>query len=157
MSVANPQMQAVNAQQQARPAHPVPSQQSQQQQQQHPIDPDTKKLNDMLDALNLIGVMRENINIIIDNVGKTNSANNYSRILANKSNKSADNLDPKQTQQQGQLNPQQQGGSNENEPSSVDDSSERLYNLDQEQQEFFEKTDNKYLHDRVIDINKSIV
>jgi hypothetical protein len=150
MSAVNPQIQA-NAQQQqqqARQAQPIPAQQP--QQQQHPIDLDAKKFADMMEALNLIGVLRENINIIIDNVGKTNSANNYSRILASKTNRSPENQNAA-----GAGNTQ--GGSNENEAILVDESGERIYNLDLEQQDFFEKTDNKYLHERVVDINKSIV
>ena len=46
------------------------------------IDLDSKKLTDIVDALTFIGNIRENINIILDNVGKANTSNNYAAILS---------------------------------------------------------------------------
>jgi hypothetical protein len=55
------------------------------QQQQQQAEMDQKKLQDMIDALNLMSNIRDDINVILDNVGKMNLANNYSSILlANK-------------------------------------------------------------------------
>lgn len=75
------------------PANLNPLQQQQYtlyQQQQQQAEMDAKKLQDMIDALSLISNIRNDMNLILDNVGKANTANNYSAILTAKSNNSSD-------------------------------------------------------------------
>ena len=178
-----PQQQQQQQQQQATP-QPHAHHQSAQAQQQQLHDMEAKKMMDMIEALNLISVLRENINVIIDNVGKANTANNYAQILAGRTAGNKSEQQPNQPQQTSQSQQQQQSGSGSvATPSSVSqqqqgdavanagsaepepgkDSDEvssapsRFQNLNLEQQEFFEKTDHKYLQERVVDINKSIV
>lgn len=148
------------------------------------VDLDQKKLQDMIEAINLITNIRDDMNSILDNVGKANSSNNYATLLAgkqsSKSNSEANLEQPKQStssstagqhiQQNGSVGTpasvsnvfsqnQQTLNTNQTEPEQTNSSelNEKFYNLDFEEQDFFEKTDNKYLLDKVIDINKSIV
>ncbi len=55
--------------------------QQQQQQQIQQAELDQKKLQDMIDALALVSALRQDMNTILDNVARANSANNYSAIL----------------------------------------------------------------------------
>jgi hypothetical protein len=150
MAVPNPQIPPNVAQQQQPPQQQHQQQQQQRQQsapvppQQHAIDLDAKKATDMIDALNLIAALRDNVNLIIDNVGKANSSNNYAHILASKAKMDASDLGG-----------QGSGGGDGEVPDEF--SADRVGYLNLEQQEFFEKTDNKFLHDRVSDMHKNIV
>ena len=75
------------------PANLNPLQQQQYtlyQQQQQQAEMDAKKLQDMIDALGLINNIRNDMNMILDNVGKSNTANNYSSILAARTNNSSE-------------------------------------------------------------------
>jgi hypothetical protein len=172
------------------PQPPPPQQIPTAQQQQHLQQMQANELEkNIIESINLITNIREDINIILDNVGKANSANNYNSLLSAKlransmdsfaeKNKQQSSLGAGQQQQQQQhhhqvatpssvsnlysQNQQQTalgGGSNQadqDQAGSSAEANENFYNLDLKEQEFFEKTDNKYLVDKVIDINKCI-
>jgi len=111
----------------------------------HPqADAEQKKAQDILDALNLIHQIKEDVNSILDNVGKANSSNNYSNFLLKRNRSSADD----------QAKTKQQSGAEANKDQNV--SNEPQYSLSVEQNEFFEKTDTKYLQERIVDLNKSL-
>lgn len=140
---------------------------SQQQQQQHAqaaIDLDQKKLQDMTEAIVLINNIREDINSILDNVGKANSSNNYATILAGKQNtKSVSEINLEQIkpshltasvsqlQQNGSVgtpasvsNPYSQSqqvtnNQTETEQMSTNEVNDKFYNLEMEEQEFLKK------------------
>ena len=79
-------------QQQQQPMTGPAAQLSQQQQQQHALDLEQKKLHDMLETLLLIGNIRDDINVILDNVAKSNSANNTNaQLIGNKTSQPSEN------------------------------------------------------------------
>jgi hypothetical protein len=110
----------------------------------HPqVDVEQKKAQDILDALNLINQIKEDVNAVLDNVGKSNSFNNYSNFLLKRNRTSVDDQKSKQ----------------QSPPETAKDQTaptEPQYSLTREQNEFFEKTDNKYLQERILDLNKSL-
>ena len=172
------------------PPQQLTHQQQQQFQQQQQQEMEMKKLQDITEAINLITYIREDVKIIMDNVGKANSHNDYAGLLAGKlaqqvakqmgvaassaetSSASAavcDNnkvMAPSGTQQvatpasvhslQQQQQNQQTSGQATSENAQSNEISDTFFSLDIKEQEFYEKTDNKYLLDRVIDINKCL-
>jgi len=80
---ANQQQQPLPTQQQPPQPQPQPvnsnissqHQYQQQQQQQNSIEMEQKKLQDLLESLTLIASIRDDINVILDNVAKSNLAN----------------------------------------------------------------------------------
>lgn len=164
---------------------PMSQAQSQQQQQQqqnaiHQIEMEKKLMDSIVESINLITNIRDDINTIIDNVGKANSANNYSNILGNRLANGTEpfaadkvKIQPQQMSSaphnvQQVATPssvsnmhtqnQQNLGLNQNEqeltvPNEVNDI---FNNLEVNEQEFLLKTDNKYLLDKVVDIKNCI-
>ena len=111
----------------------------------HPqVDVEQKKAQDILDALNLINQIKEDVNAVLDNVGKANSFNNYSNFLLKRNRTSAEETAKNKQQSATETNRDQTA------------STEPQYFLSNEQNEFFEKTDNKYLQERIVDLNKSL-
>lgn len=111
------------------------------QQQQQPggqIDPETKRMQDLVDTIMLITNIRDDVTSILDNVGKTNASLHAAML---------------QVQQQQQQQQQHAGDANN---TMGDLLSETFQNFDSKDLEFLEKTDNKYLLEKVGDINKSI-
>ena len=111
--------------------------QQQQQAAGGQIDPETKRLQDLVDAIMLITNIRDDVTSILDNVGKTNASLHAAML---------------QVQQQQQH--QQQHANDANNMNDV--LAETFQNFDSKDLEFLEKTDNKYLLEKVGDINKSI-
>ena len=136
-------------------------------QQQQQADLEQKRLHDMLEALSYITNIRDDINLILNNVAKVNSANNYTSLLAGKtlsgktteSTNAANDAVLKKSpittisqipsvigtpasvsniQSQPQAIP-----AAEVEPSQTNETIEDFANLDLEQQQFFAKTDTK--------------
>lgn len=166
-------------QQQGRPAgmppnlNPMQQQQYMYQQQQQQAESDNKKVQDMIDALSLLANIRDDMSTILDNVGKANSANNYSSILSGRKSTQADpisDLGLKKTssasapgvatpssvsyQQPGsQSQVDQESGTTTVATESTDD----YFNMNPEQQSFFENTDCKHLQDKTNEINKNII
>jgi hypothetical protein len=138
-----PQQTGVYTQQQQQNVNPASS-----------LDPDQKKLQDIVDALTFIGNIREDINIILDNVGKSNASNNFSSVFASKaslkhSGGDSNLLENNKSHHNGQ-------DQNENDQTINNDLFERFLNMDLKQQQFLEKTDTKYLQDRIVDFNKNL-
>ena len=152
------------------------------QQQQQQAELDQKKLQDMIDALGLMANIRDDMNIILDNVGKMNTANNYtSLLLLTKSKSSESDLtsDKKVTATAVQVAPtavatpssvsnlntqvqsvhqvEQQQEEAPGLPPSDSCGGDDQFNLDMQQQQFFEHTDSKYLQDKSIEINKNLM
>lgn len=132
------------------------SQSQSQLQQQQPntnLDPDQKKIQDIIDALTFIGNIREDINIILDNVGKSNSSNNFSSIYASK-------VSLKQSFDTNLIesNKNQNNGQDQNEQDQITNNEffDKFLNMDSKQQQFLEKADTKYLQDRIVDFNKNL-
>ena len=176
--------QNLNLQQQQQQQHPQYAIYQQQQQQQTELD--QKKLLEITEALSYIAYIRDDVNIILDNVAKMNSANNYGSLLAGKtvSNKTSD---PSGTPSDSQLrksppatsasiipsvvgtpasvpninsqpgNQQQQNSQVETDSPSTTEGLDDFANLDFEQQQFFSKTDTKYLQDKTVEINKNLM
>jgi hypothetical protein len=119
------------------------------------IDLDSKKLTDIVDALTFIGNIRENINIILDNVGKANTSNNYAAILSVKNSLKQQN-DSNSQDQSKNLASQNNQDKNEQDIIMNSDQCEKFLGMDSQQQNFFEKTDTKYLQDRIVDLNKNL-
>jgi hypothetical protein len=151
--------QATSALRPPGPIQPQPTGVYPQQQQQtvNPasnLDPDQKKLQDIVEALTFIGNIRENINIILDNVGKSNASNNFSSVFASKVN-----LKHGGDVNNAENNKAQINGQDQNEQDQTVTNNElldRFLNMDLKQQKFLEKTDTKYLQDRIVDFNKNL-
>ncbi|CAF0851068.1 unnamed protein product [Brachionus calyciflorus] len=156
--------------QQSQAQHQTPA--STQQQTNPPVDPDQKKIQDMFEAINLIANLKEDINTILENVGKANSANNYSQLLSSQKQILEANLDSiKSSQATNQTssvgtpasvsNAYSQNPSvnaqNEPEQNNLNEPNEKQVNLNEEEADFFEKTDNKFMNSKIGDINKSLV
>jgi len=157
------------------PANLNPLQQQQYtlyQQQQQQAEMDAKKLQDMIDALGLINNIRNDMNMILDNVGKSNTANNYSSILAARTNNSSEaNLS--QEKRSGQIpsvvatpgsvsyslppNSQAQPDQESSGNVQTNETTEDYSNIEPDQMKFFEDTDCKKLQDKTTDINKNLV
>lgn len=157
------------------PANLNPLQQQQYtlyQQQQQQAEMDAKKLQDMIDALGLINNIRNDMNMILDNVGKSNTANNYSSILAARTNNSSEaNLS--QEKRSGQIpsvvatpgsvsyslppNSQAQPDQESSGNVQTNETTEDYSNVEPDQMKFFEDTDCKKLQDKTTDINKNLV
>ena len=126
--------------------------------------------------------IRDDMNVILDNVGKMNTANNYNSLLLLSKSKSIEsdlagekkvtttvvqatttavatpnsvsNLSS-QVQSVHQVEQQQQ---QEAPGLPLSDScGDDQFNLDIQQQQFFEHTDSKYLQDKSIEINKNLM
>lgn len=110
-----------------------------QQQPGGQIDSETKRMQDLVDAIMLITNIRDDVTAILDNVGKTNASLHAAMLQV------------QQQQQQQQLHA---GDATNNTMGDV--LSETFQNFDSKDLEFLEKTDNKYLLEKAGDINKSI-
>jgi hypothetical protein len=146
--------------------------QQQMQQQQQQADPDQKRLAEIMEALFLINSLREDLNIILDNVGKINSnnsdiyndktskVNESSTVLSSQSGGDLQSIGKAQASATNQSTSatasalQQQ--SNEAEQTQSSDVVRKNLGLDNEQRLILEKIDTKYLTDKVTDINKHI-
>lgn len=147
----------------------VPSAASHYPTNQPAIDPDLKKIQDMCEAINLVTSVKKNIHLILENVGKANSANNYANVNKPVSeNQDASKTAPALTAiQAGSIgtpinvsnvynqNPPTSNPS-ETEQTSSNDNYEKNQNLNESETEFFEKTDTKYMVGKIVEINKSI-
>ncbi|RNA14792.1 mediator of RNA polymerase II transcription subunit 27 [Brachionus plicatilis] len=135
------------------------------------IDPDLKKIQDMYEAINLVENIKQDIHAILENVGKANSANNYANILNINKNivdhQEVPKTAPVVAAVTGSIGTplsvsnayNQNPAANiqaETEQSSTNDNCEKNQNLNEDEAEFFEKTDNKFMQSKIIDINKSI-
>lgn len=172
--------QPMPQQQQGRPVgmppnlNPMQQQQYMYQQQQQQAELDNRKVQDMIDALSLLTSIRDDMSTILDNVGKANSANNYSSILSGRKPTPTDptlDLGSKKGsnasaaagvatpssvsyQQPGsQVQVDQEAGIIPVTAETTDDYS----NMNPEQQRFFESTDCKHLQEKTNEINKNIV
>lgn len=180
MSV-NPQV--AQAGQRGMPSNLNPLQQQQYtlyQQQQQQAELDQKKLQDMIDSLSFIANIQNDMNLILDNVGKANLSNNYSSILSGRVNKTNKDESLTGSNDKKNLNNQMQGSGvatpnsvsyNHQGPNSqgqqadqdgnpimqTNEKTEDFSNMNLNQQQFFEKTESKYLQDKSIDINKNLV
>lgn len=102
-----------------------------QQQPQHPqIDPDLKRVQDLIESISLITNIRDDVNTILENVGKTNPSLHALTV---------------QTQ-----------SSETGETTAQIDATSLIQNIELRDVEFLEKTDNKYLVEKVVDINRCI-
>lgn len=176
MSVNMPQ------QQQGRPAgmppnlNPMQQQQYMYQQQQQQAELDNKKVQDMIDALSLLTSIRDDMSTILDNVGKANSANNYSSILSGRKPTQTDptlDLGSKKgvsapaaagagVATPSSVSYQQPGsqGQADQEASTIlvtAETTDDYSNMNPEQQRFFENTDCKHLQEKTNEINRNIV
>lgn len=133
------------------------------------IDPDLKKIQDMCEAINLVANVKQNIHLILENVGKANSANNYANVNKPLSeNQEATKTAPLVTAiQTGSIgtpasvsnaynqNPSANNPS-ESEHAGSNENYEKNQNLNESETEFFEKTDTKFMTSKIYEINKSI-
>ena len=129
------------------------------QQQQAMLDQDQKKVQDFVDALTFIGNIRDDINTILENVGKANTANNYALILGSNSRASAANAPNGATSAPGSDKSaahDESAASSSSSSSSATIASNNNNKLDAEQQQFFEKSDTKYLQERIVSINRNL-
>lgn len=120
--------------------------QSAQASQQAQLDLESKRMQDLIESITLVSTIRDDINTILDNVGKTNPSLHES--LANL-----------QQQRQQQVDAIESGGNGGGETTTAaasDFPNLSFSNFEVKDIEFLEKTDNKFLMDVVVDINRCI-
>ena len=177
-----PSQQQIPPQQQRIPPNMNPQQliyqQQQQQQQQQQLADEQKKLSDMIDGLNLLLLIRDDVNTILDNVAKANSANT---LLASKANEISSSTNDIKKQTYVANTPQaNQMSSNVPTPASVtqvmsqqttsntandqeacqqdtnNTNNDELLNLDPDQVQFLQTTDTKFLQAKTEEISKNL-
>lgn len=118
-------------------------------------DQDQKNLQDIIEALTLIGNMRDDVNTILDNVGKSNPTNPYASAYQSFKTLAESQAAAEQTTAKA---PGQSSASalSEADQNQLNEFSEKFANMDPEQLQYFEQTDSKYLMDRVSDISKNL-
>ena len=98
--------------------------------------------------------MRDDVNTILDNVGKSNPTNPYASAYQSFKTLAENQSAAEQAKAPGG----QPGGSglSEADQNQLNEFSEKFANMDPEQLQYFEQTESKYLMDRVSDISKNL-
>jgi hypothetical protein len=174
MPSTHPQQMHQQQQQQRIPPQMNPQQQQllYQQQQQQQIADDQKKLSDMIDGLNLLLSIRDDMNIILDNVAKSNPANTSLATKANEVTLAHEQLNKKPSYVANTPQPNQMTSSVNTpvsvnstlsqqqqiqmEPETTQDNTDELLNLDSDQVQFLQITDTKFLQTKTDEISKNL-